>query len=150
MIKYIIFLTILLLFVLPETAFAVDEYTEAVLYTIPWGDQPNQISSDFMNIPPDIEDIMPPGPWAVSETGRFIITDWTADKSYLKIFDFNGQLLSVICIEDNDLVFPFRMAMLDSGEIAIAGSSVSGRVMVLDSSLQVLDDVYLPFFEPIT
>ena len=76
--------TIAILFIIfsvgfPAILYANEQYTPGNLYTIPWGNNPGSLSTEW-NIPPNspdwhgLED--PPGPWAISSNGEMVIADF--------------------------------------------------------------------------
>ena len=150
--KYIFSILIAAFISIIQFAFSQNEYTPSVLYTIPWGNNPGELSSDFQTS--ESLEVFEPGPFAVSENGDLVIFDHriNAEEPYysefmLKKFDSNGYLLAFRSIQDNGISLdrPWRIAILNSGEVAASSSSVPQTITLLDSNLNVLHEITFPY-----
>ena len=155
MIKYIFSTTALLLLILLETAFGHGQYTDTVLYTIPWGNNPGELSTDFQTL--EFIEVFEPGPFAVSNNGELVICEHSLNPTGTPIKDFNimkfDQNGSLICwrnIEKGNAMrdTPREIAILNSGEVAISMGSVPQRIFLLDSNLNTMHEITLPYSEP--
>ena len=141
--------------VLCQFGFTQDEYSEAVLYTIPWGDEPGMLSDDFITI--NTLEVPEPGPFAVSDNEELVIIDHrinasnpSVSEALIKKFDINGNLTAFRLIKDLniELYRPWKIAILNSGEIAVSSSCIPQQIFLLDSNLNLMHQTSLPFPKP--
>ena len=144
MLRYILYSTIIILN-LQLISFAQSEYSSEILCTIPWGNETGMISDDFKTIGcVGHNEIFEPGPWAISNSGYLAIIEETQYGRFVMKFDPNGNFI----VRNNLLSLtgtPWRIAVLDSGEVAISVSSVPQAIVILDSNLNVIEEIFLAY-----
>ena len=122
------------------------EYTSEELFTIPWGDGPGELTTEwnYELWEPPAEDrcvIWPPGPWGVSSHGDLVLAQNTSDGSRLNTYDRDGSLIASINIRANGLWMPNELAMSDTGEILLG---YSNELVWLSPSLEEVARLQLP------
>jgi hypothetical protein len=114
------------------------------VYTIPWGDEPGEISTQW-NENPGVELlIFPPGPWAVSSAGELILVEDVLSEPHLMKFAPDGSFISRIVVgnvEQAVIPFPESLAISGNGEV-LAGTG--GSLFLLDSTLSLFITADLP------
>ncbi|MCD6217714.1 PKD domain-containing protein [bacterium] len=144
MIKYIITAIMLVLFILPESSLAQDVYTATVLYTIPWGNEPDKISSDFQTISYiGHNEIFEPGPWAISDSGILVVVEENQNGRLIMKFDQNGDMIvrKNLATEGGH---PKEIAILNSNEVALYNSAVPQKIFILNTNLDLTHEILLP------
>ncbi|MBU1025423.1 PKD domain-containing protein [bacterium] len=143
-IKHVIYLYIFIFLILfSQPIIAQGVYISEELFTIPWGNQPGELSTWWNEEPPeDWEGIIkPPGPVAVSSTGGFVIVDYDNLTRRLTKYSIDGTFVSVIDLKIAGLPFPSELSVADSGEVLF---SKYNKLVLLDTSLQPSSTTILP------
>ncbi len=138
------------LFLLIRPVNAQGEYIKEDLYTIPWGDEPGSLSTEW-HIPPDSPEyrglIDPPGPFAVSSEGEMVIDDG----GLLLEYSTEGTLTASLVLGSLGLEPPMALAINSAGQVLIENHrwdhGLQGFITtlhLLDSNLEPLNQVSIP------
>jgi hypothetical protein len=148
--KYIL-LTIILTFLCVNQAYSQEEYSSSIVFTVPWGNNCWELSSDF-ETSEDLE-VLEPGPFAISDNGDLIIVDHKLNpekqyitESIIKKFDSSGNLITYRPLSEIslDLTRPWNIAISNNGASIISSSCVPQRIFILDSDLSLCDEIIIP------
>ena len=129
----------------PQSASTQSEYTEQVLFTIPWGEELGHADVRWRTPPPAdpyADGIWwAGGQWVVSDNDELIIFDAGEHADILK-FSGNGSLLAHVQVEDIGLRFwTHAFAVNTSGELLLGEDA---KLVLLDTDFSVLWTAELP------
>ena len=129
------------------------EYKKEEIATIPWGEDPECLSTlwDVSSESPEWRGLIdPPGPFAVAREGEFVVAECNRQTEMLKKFDFDGCLVACVDLRSCGLHIPRHVAIAPTGEVLLDNyqwDREQGSVATLylfDSSLQLLSNWRVP------
>ena len=146
-IKLVLLIFWVLVFVaeLPKSALAQSGYSQEESFTIPWGDDPGDLSLYWKIPPPDYEDLwdMNPRPTAISSTGGVAIVDaYDSDIRRLTRYSIDGTFIAQIDLYENGLPMAQKLAISNDGHVLMEDS---GSLYVLNQNLILEHNITLPY-----
>ncbi len=127
----IIALALLPLFYVSGVSYAQNVYTSEELFTIPWGEQPGELSQKWLNW----DMCPPPGPSALSPDGGFVIADYAETTERLAKYSLDGTLIGAIDLRVFSIPMPSHISIAHTGEVLLA---IDTRLTLLSSDLEIL------------
>jgi hypothetical protein len=123
----------------PHSASTQSEYTEEVLFTIPWGEDEGEISTWWNEelYGEGWDMVPPPDPFVVSDSGGMVIFDGYCDAGHLMHYSLDGSLIGFLDMHALGLSRTYVMAIDPTGQVAMACES---RMLLLGPDLQINRD----------
>jgi len=130
---------LLQIFIDAQKGFANNQYTEQVLFTIPWGEREGEISTWWNEelYEEGWDMVPPPDPFAAIDSGGIVIFDGYYDAGHLMHYSLDGNLIGFLDMHALGLSRTCVMAIAPTGQVAMAYES---RMLLLGPDLQIIRD----------